>query len=170
MPYYAIHVKARCEEKFLHRAGTRMDKARGKLVWPRRKLRIKKKGEWLDSLKPIFPGYLFLEAEEVSSDIYTTLRTIPGFLRFLPSNNSITPLNRDDRELLTHFLSFGEIVEKSQVFFDHNSRIRVVSGPLKGLEGKIVKVDRRKGRAKVKLDMCRNSFLIDFGFDALDRA
>ncbi len=45
-----------------------------------------------------------------------------------------------------------------------------MSGPLKELEGKIVKVDRRKGRAKVKLDMFEHAFLIDFGFEALENA
>jgi transcriptional antiterminator NusG len=65
---------------------------------------------------------------------------------------------------------FGQVIDKSVVYFDTGKRIRVVSGPLKELEGKIVKVDRRKGRAKVKLDMFENEFLIDFGFEALENA
>jgi transcriptional antiterminator NusG len=38
------------------------------------------------------------------------------------------------------------------------------------MEGLIVKVDRRKGRARVRLELYENSFLIDFGFDALEQA
>jgi hypothetical protein len=34
----------------------------------------------------------------------------------------------------------------------------------------IVRVDRRKGRAKVRLEMYDNSFEVDFGFEALEAA
>ncbi len=78
------------------------------------------------------------------------------------------PWSRRDQDLLSHFLSFGEIVKKSVAYFDENKSIRVVSGPLKGLEGMIVRVDRRKGRAKVRLEMYENSFEVDFGFDSLE--
>ena len=32
----------------------------------------------------------------------------------------------------------------------------------------IVRVDRRKGRARVRLELYENSFLIDFGFEAIE--
>ncbi|HTP60018.1 MAG TPA: KOW motif-containing protein, partial [Spirochaetia bacterium] len=67
-------------------------------------------------------------------------------------------------------LGFGEIVDKSMVYFDQDRRIRVVSGPLKGLEGRIVRVDRRKGRARVRLELYQDSFEIDFGFDSMEAA
>ena len=38
------------------------------------------------------------------------------------------------------------------VHFDENERIVVDEGPLNGLEGSIIKVDRRKQRAKIQLD------------------
>jgi transcriptional antiterminator NusG len=36
-----------------------------------------------------------------------------------------------------------------------------------GLEGKIVKVDKRKGRAKIKLDLYNDSFAIDLAFEVI---
>ena len=45
----------------------------------------------------------------------------------------------------------------------------MLAGPLKGLEGYIQKVDRRKGRARVKLDLYQESFHIDFGFEFMER-
>jgi transcriptional antiterminator NusG len=59
------------------------------------------------------------------------------------------------------------VIGKSTVKFDENSRIYVLSGPLEGLEGKIVKIDKRKQRAKVQLDLYKESFLVDFGFELL---
>ncbi len=55
-------------------------------------------------------------------------------------------------------------------FFDENKRIRIVAGPLKNLEGMIVRVDRRKGRARVRLALYEDSFEVDFGFEALEAA
>ena len=66
-------------------------------------------------------------------------------------------------------MKFGEIAEPSRVHFDENDRIVVDSGPLQGLEGKIVKVDRRKGRAKIQLDLYTENFLLDLGFEVISK-
>ena len=170
MPYFVIHVKTGGEEEFLNRSEAILDKKEIRFIWLRRSLRIRRRGEWIETLAPIFPGYVFIEAKKITPELYLQIRPIPGFYRFLQSNENIEPLSERDKELLLHFLSFGQVVEKSVVYFDEGKRIRVMSGPLKELEGKIVKVDRRKGRAKVKLDMFQNSFLIDFGFEVLENS
>jgi transcriptional antiterminator NusG len=54
------------------------------------------------------------------------------------------------------------------VSFDINGRISVKEGPLKGYEGKIVHVDKRKRRARVQLDLYKESYHIDFGFELLE--
>ena len=170
MPYFVIHLKTRSEDEFIARAESMLDDGEARFIWLRRSLRIRKRGEWIETLAPIFPGYLFVEAQEISPELFLKVKRIPGFFRFLLSNENIVPLSQVDVQLISHFLSFGQVVEKSVVYFDAGKRIRVVSGPLKELEGKIIKVDRRKGRAKVKLDMFENSFLIDFGFETLENA
>ena len=40
---------------------------------------------------------------------------------------------------------------------------------MKGLEGRIIKVDRRKKRAKIKLSLYEESFRVDFGFEILEK-
>ncbi len=140
------------------------------MLWPRRSLRIRRTGLWRDSVSPIFPSYVFLQSADIDPDLYAGLKRTPGFIRFLPSNEARAPLEQKDQALLSHFLSFGEVVEKSAAYFDENRRIRVISGPLKNLEGMIVRVDRRKGRARVRLEMYEDSFEVDFGFEALDSA
>jgi transcriptional antiterminator NusG len=168
MTLYVIQVKTGGEEKFLKHVSSHGGEA--EIVWPRRRLRIRRRGSWRDSLAPIFPGYLFLKTAHVEPELYWRLRRTPGFLRFLQDNHHIEPLSPHDLGIVLHFLSFGEIVDKSVVSFDANQRIRVISGPLKDMEGRIVKVDRRKGRAKVCLELYENSFMIDFGFESLGQA
>jgi transcriptional antiterminator NusG len=168
MRFYAMQVRSGREQQFSSLARGRRLVALEALLWPRRSLRIRKGGEWKDSLAPLFPGYLFLRTDDFNDVPWRALSSLPDFVRFLPSNDRIVPLDERDQTTLAHFLSFGEVVDRSVVTFDENRRIRVVSGPLQGLEGRIVRVDRRKGRARVRLDIYADAFEIDFGFDILE--
>jgi len=113
---------------------------------------------------------VFVEApsdEEIKTHQWAYRRT-DGFYRFLRTNQDIAPLSDRDLEIVLHFIkSAGPIAGKSRVYFDENARIVVVEGPLMGLEGKIVKVDKRKRRAKIKLDLYDDSFTIDLAFDVI---
>jgi transcriptional antiterminator NusG len=175
MNYYAFQVFTRKEERFLRLARVYLDinvpewRRIGRLLWPRRTLSIRRRGKVKEEQAPVFPGYLFFEAEELPIELYWTLRRTNGFVRFLKNNQQVEPLEGDDRRLLLHFLHYGEVVQKSSVTFDKNNRIQVLEGPMKGLEGRIVKVDRRKKRAKIQLSLYDDSFLVDFGFEHLHK-
>ncbi len=170
MNYFVVQVKTREEEKYRTLARQALQGSTMNLVYPQRRLRQLRRGSWKDVLKPLYPGYVFLEGDHVSVEDYWHLRHVPGFLRFLETNSNIRPIDGSDRELLLHFLRFGEVVEKSKVTFGPDSQIRVLEGPLAGLEGRIVKIDRRKGRAKVKLDLYNDSFPVDLGFEVIETA
>jgi transcriptional antiterminator NusG len=76
-----------------------------------------------------------------------------------------------DLEIVLHFIKrVGPVAGKSKVYFDENARIVVTDGPLMGLEGKIIKVDKRKERAKIKLDLYDDSFCIDLAFEIIEPA
>ncbi len=175
MNYYVFQVLTGKEKTYIHlveytfRAQHISPERAGKIIWPQRKLTLRKRGKKEETVAPIFPGYLFLEKEEFEPDVYWILKNTSGFIRFLKSNQNIQPIFGEDKKLLLHFLSYGEIVEKSTVWFDRNNRIRIVNGPMKGLEGKIIKVDRRKKRAKIKLSLYEESFKVDFGFEILEK-
>ena len=169
MSYYAIQVLTGGESDYTRRASPLL--ARGRLLAPKRVLAIRKGGRKGMEESPVFPGYVFVEIDDLLASLpdYWSLRRARGFVRFLRDTASPTPLAEKDLALLRHFMSFGERADTSKVTFDENDRIVVLEGPLKGLEGSIVKVDRRKGRAKVALDICETGFLIDLGFEAAEK-
>ncbi len=168
MSYYAIQVRSQTEARYVGMARKRSANIGENLFFLRRSLRVKKGGKWHEQTAPIFSGYVFIQVDLLDPDTGATLRSLPGFIRFLPANDRIQPLDSRDEAMLRHFLSFGEVVRKSVVAFDENHRIKVISGPLKGLDGRIVKVDRRKQRARVRLELYQETFEIDFGFQALE--
>ncbi|MDR1127892.1 MAG: antiterminator LoaP [Treponema sp.] len=171
MKYYAIQVKTRGEEKYirLFRAGHPDFEA--EIYFPQRRLDERRGGVVFARQTGIFPGYIFLELENDDSILrhHWNFRRTEGFFRFLKSNQNIRALEGRDLETVLHFIKrVGPVAGKSRAYFNENSRIVVVDGPLLGLEGKIIKVDKRKGRARIKLDLYDDSFSIDLAFETIE--
>lgn len=171
MEYFAVQVWTGHEDDYAGRLaaapGFRLD---GVAV-PKRALVLRRRGKNFREDRPIFPGYVFVASEdgELDPERRWYMKSTNFFLRILPDSSHPKPIGQRDRAVLTHFMSFGKRADISKVLFNEQDRIVVLEGPLKGLEGCIVKVDRRKRRAKVRLDMCENSFLIDLSFETMER-
>lgn len=168
MQYYVIRSPSRMEEKALKLARRVMARHGVRLILPKRRLWIRRQGRRLMEERPIFPSYLFLETEQLTPDLYHAIKKETPILRFLRLSDSFSQLSESDLEVLRSFIRHGETVGPSLVRFDENQRIRVIQGPLAGFEGNIIKVDRRKGRARVMFDFQHQSFQIDLGFETLE--
>jgi transcriptional antiterminator NusG len=169
MLYYAIQVRTSEEDDFIRRASASPTPPHGRFFSPKRLVPQYRKGKKTKRLLPVFPGYVFFETETLEHADRWVIRRTEGFFRFLKSSLDPSPLSERDKGMLLHFISLGKYADISKVTFDENDRIVVHEGPLKGLEGSIVKVDRRRGRAKVALDICSNGFLVDFGFELVEK-
>lgn len=171
MNYYAVQVWTGKEDEFVNHLAANKNATFKPLV-PRRAVMVRRKKKNCREEKTLFPGYVFLgtESDELENDQRWNVKTTKFFIRFLPTTIAPLPVKEQDRRLLAHFMSFGKVADISKVMFDDDDRIVVVEGPLKNLEGTIIKVNIRKRRAKIRLDMCENSFLIDLGFEIITRA
>ncbi len=171
MKYFAIQVQTTKEDSYIELLSKHLDFRSEKqdLIFLKRCLPIKKKGIVKNELKPIFPGYIFIKTNEIDSELYTIMRATQYFVRFLPENKNICNIQSQDLNLLEHFLRLGNVAKISTVVFDENQRIAVKEGPLKGLEGSIIKVDKRKQRAKVAIDFANTQFSIDLAFEVIEK-
>ena len=127
-------------------------------------------------LPPTIDEYMQNMAPSSSIKISNSQREFRKIPRLRPVTGIISQGFDKTHEAIDFVAPFGSPVRAtadgvvSKVYFDENSRIVVLLGPLKGLEGKIVKVDKRKRRAKVKLDIYEDSFFIDLAFDVIEKA
>ena len=171
MDYYVVQVSTGKEKNFIEDAEfkNKFDELSYSIVFPQRILKIRKAGKVTEKQLPVFAGYLFIGTDKISKELYQHLKRCKGFYRFLPNNQEPRFLEGRDLEILNQFISFGGLAKISQVVFDENDRIKVIEGPLSGLEGYIVRVNKRKGRATVFLDMWQTAFSIDLGFETLDK-
>lgn len=169
MNIYTIQVNTGKEDKFLKMWENQKERHQLNVYWPRRELMIRKQGHTRKALVPVFPGYLFVEANNIDPYIFQEFRHIHYFNRFLKGNNNICPLPEDEQRIILQLVNNGKIIKQSKVFFNEQDKIVVVEGPMMGLEGLIVKVDKRKKRAKVQFSLYREAYPVDFGFETLER-
>jgi len=168
MNLYVIQVKTGKEDTYIKLWESKKGHLPLKIIWLRKELMIRKNGHTHKGYKSVFPGYLFLEAENIDPDTFQEFRHIHFFSRFLKADETIYPLPFDEAKKIYELAKYGRIIGRSKVVYNEDDRIVVIDGPMKGFEGQIVKVDRRKKRAKIRLSLHHNAYLIDLGFEVLE--
>lgn len=173
---FVAQIRVGCENKFIEKV-KKIVKIQNneeflkntEFVYIQRELFIRREGKNLREIQPMFPGYIFIMTENLSNDLIDFLRKTENFIRFLPQTINPQALYGNDLQIIQKFTEFGEILIPSKITFDENDRIVVKEGPLLGFEGNIIKVDRRKKRAKIKFDFASESFTIDLSFEVLEK-
>lgn len=136
---------------------------------PRRKLRERKFGEWQNVERILFPGYVFVKTN-MHEKIYYKLTSVSGVINILKgASENPTPIDEEEMKLVFRFASDKDLVEISDIIFDDNQRIKVISGPLQGYEGNILKVERRRFRAKVNFTIAGKEKIVELGINVLDK-
>lgn len=168
MNFFAIQVMTGREDDYIELfSKSRPDQP---LYNIKKKLKSRRRGKVVFLMNCLFPGYVFFQypEEKPSAELIRIFRRTRHFARILPATDGIKPLSDRDSEIIRHLLSFGREIGSSLVSFDENNRIKVIQGPMMGLEGRIIKVDKRKRRAKIKFEMTDSPITFDLGFDILE--
>lgn len=156
---------------------------------PMRRLKKKYNGKWQEVTEKLFPGYVFLISEKPQL-LYDELKKIPALTKLLGScEEYFTPLSKDDVRFLQKLQDMRdtqkagrqlcsikkgpdqpgtEEVGLSQVIVGENRQIRIISGPLKNLEGQIQKINLHKRIAVVKAEFMGNQSFIHLGIEIVE--
>lgn len=172
MKYYAVQVRSSKEPQFIEHAKKQLlgEENFNRFIFLQRRLTVFRSGKKIRELQRIFPGYVFIETEtDLTPEIFAVIRKTPHFYRFLKNNKDVRELQDHDLDIVKHFMSFGETAEESTVYFNDQDRIVVTKGPLKGLEGNIIKVDKRKKRAKIRIDFDNSPLVLDLSFELMEK-
>ena len=172
MNYYIIQVATGREQNFIDSLQNKVPELAQahNFIYLTRELYIRRQGKTLRELQPVFPSYIIMQTTgTVLTKTLQALKSLPDFYHFLKSNSDITPLAGNDLAVIQHFLGLGPRIGPSLVRFDENERIVVIEGPLKGIEGSIIKVDRRKQRARIQVEFAGGVHTMDLSFDDIER-
>ena len=130
-----------------------------------RRLHNRSRG-WFDA--PLFPGYVFFGVDQLTPEFFETLRTIKGFCRILYDNQNPVKISGHALEELQLFIKNGEHWGISKVLFVPGQKIKAVSGPLVGLEGQIVAVNRKRKQITVQSSLTQDGKKFDLLYEDVE--
>ncbi len=135
-----------------------------------RELRIRKGGKRHIVKQPLYSGYIFVETSLPAHELPGLIKPIQTAVRFLPSNSDCKPLTENEESFIRRFIHFGGTLPRSRVKLIPGQAIQVIDGPLQGLEGIIQRIDKRRERVKIRLEMSDRPFVFDLGIELVKEA
>lgn len=157
--WYALFVMTGHEDNVRERLLYRLRDREIKALVPKRKLRERKDGIWKSQVRTLFPGYVLLNGR-LGVEEYYSLKGIPDLITILKDKWDPLEIRSDEIEIISRLTHDNEIIGSSSAYIE-NGKVVVVNGPLKGLEGLIKSIDKRKGRVKVNLEFAGEPRLVD---------
>lgn len=114
---------------------------------------------------PLFPGYVFVK---LALRDQLQILQIPGVVRLVSFNGHPTSLPQEDIEAIRNCLDRGHQVEPHP-YLRAGRRVRVMSGPLRGLEGIILR-RKNKTRFVLSFELILRSVAVEIDERELTRA
>ena len=108
-----------------------------------------KNGKPVEKAHNLFPGYLFVEMI-MTDEAWYVVRNTPGVTGFIGSSGGGAkpfPVSPDEIEAILRRMGLSE--RKLNVDFVVGDRVKILSGPLSGIEGKVESMDNEAGVASV---------------------
>ena len=124
-------------------------------------------GEWKIYKKVLFPGYVFVVTENLEK-LYEALKWVIGLTRLIGTGREIVPLTEEERRFLLDFGGEEQVVSLSEGIIE-NSVTKILSGPLKGKEALIRKIDRHKRKTWLEIEMFGRKQEIQVGLEIVSK-
>ena len=157
--YYVIQVKTGKEQDAINDImKNKPNDASFDVFAPYRKALRKRGGQLIEVIERCFPGYIFVETSDVKT-LFFELYWIPGFTKLLGREGdtyNFVPLDKDESRMIDILYSSNSnrITEISDIEVKEGEMIRVLDGPLVGLQTQIIKVNLHKRTVTVGFLMC----------------
>lgn len=139
-----------------------------KFIVPTRELRERKNGKWHKVNRKLFPGYILIKAM-MNAEVYYKIKKAPGIIKLLRDEEDVLTVAENELKVLRILIDNNENTIGISKLYKESDDIRIISGPLLGLEGQIVKIDYRKGRAKVNISFMNEEKIVELGIELVDK-
>lgn len=139
-----------------------------KLMVPKRILKERKTGKWHRVKRNLFPGYILVKGN-ITQEIYYKIKDSPVAVNLLKNEDGPQEIAQRELEILNILIENEEGDIGISTAYKEGEKVVINSGPLVGLEGYIQDIDKRKGRAKVKIDFLGETKTVQLGIDFIDK-
>jgi transcriptional antiterminator NusG len=164
--WYALFVVTGKEEKVRERILSKLKDKSIQVIIPQRHIRLKKKGIWEYRTRKLLPGYILLNSNMGVKEYYS-LQDLPGLLEGLKDGCKLYEMDEQETGVILTLIRYGETIGSSYIELSETDGVIVIDGPLLGLEGLIESVNKRNGRARVRLNFLGETRIIELGVSIL---
>ncbi len=162
--WYVMQVRVGSEENICRQCSSKLPKtALKKCFIPYYEEQRKIRGEWTTQKRVLFPGYVFLITDEIE-ELFHLLKNIVGLTKLLGTGEEIVPISEKETDFLMQFGGEKQVVEMSAGIIE-GTQIIIQSGPLRGMEGMIQKIDRHKRKAYLEVEMFGRLQKVEVGLE-----
>lgn len=137
------------------------------LLIPKRKLKERHQGKFIEVVKKMFPGYILIKTNE-PWNIYNKTRQLGDLYRFLIQDYTIQEIRFDEIANIVYMVDQDGIIGISNIHIEHD-RVKVMDGPLCRYMGLVKKVDSHKQRVKVLFKFNGINHSIDLSVNIIRR-
>lgn len=100
------------------------------------------RGQWTLIAGCLFPGYVFVETEQIE-DFFMRLKRIDSVTKLLRTGEEMTPIHSEEEAYLRTLGGDSHTVKYSEGYME-GERLVVMSGAMKNFKGRVKKVLRHK--------------------------
>ena len=166
MNWYAIFVKTGEEENVRQYFDYHFNQLDYKLFIPKKKINERKNGKVYCVVKTLFPGYVFIQMV-MDIKLYYIIKYIPKVYKILNYTDEFySKIDNEEMQMILNLTDDNNIIGYSKILVE-NSKIFIKSGPLKGLEGFIKKIDKKKSRLKIALNLMGTERIVELGIELI---
>lgn len=125
------------------------------------------KGRWHKERRVMFPSYVFVVTNQVE-ELFLACKTIPKLTKILGTGSVPVALEASEVKLLKGVLNQEHLVEISTGILV-GTTLKIESGPMKGLEGLVKRIDRHKRIAVLDVEMFGRKVEMTMGVEVVEK-
>jgi len=124
------------------------------------------KGEWIIDRKPFFPGYIFVDMEESKAVLFDR-RLRKNKHKLMEVDDVITAIRPEEQRYLMQLGGADHVVRHSEGF-RVDDYIVITSGPFKGYNGEIRKLDRHHRKAVIAMPLLGRDMEVEIDLEIIE--
>lgn len=171
--WYVLFVRTGCEEKLVAALKASFDKSVAIPFTPTKTGVFRRAGKKSLFQKICFPGYIFIESTlpplALAKYSFVILNRQKDIYRFLSYEGRFdTAMRESEREALSKLLGKERSIDISMGLREGDC-VKIISGPLLGLESRIVKIDKNRQNAVIIINMFGDELEMSVGLSIIEK-
>ena len=159
--WFAVYTRARHEQK----VAEQITKLGYQSFLPRFQALSKRKDRRKLIQSPIFPGYIFAR---VPSNDFNKLLKLPGVVKILGEKGKPAPIPAEELESVKILLESESVIEPHP-YLRAGDKVKIVSGPLKGAVGWLLRVETSISLLVVSVNILNRSIAVELSDEVVEK-